>query len=33
LREASILRSKVNVPVYSVAGGIISWLLEDFDVE
>lgn len=33
LREASILRSKINVPVYSVAGGIISWLLEDFDVE
>ena len=33
LREASLLRNKVRVPVYSVSGGIIAWHLKDFDVE
>ncbi len=33
LREASMLRNKVRVPVYSVSGGIIAWHLKDFDVE
>ena len=33
LREASLLRSRVRVPVYSVSGGIIAWHLKDFEVE
>ena len=33
LREASLLRNSVKVPVYSVSGGIIAWHLRDFEVE
>ncbi len=33
LREASLLRNSVKVPVYSVSGGIIAWHLKDFEVE
>ena len=33
LREASLLRNSVKVPVYSVTGGIIAWHLKDFEVE
>lgn len=32
LREASLLRNSVKVPVYSVSGGIIAWHLKDFEV-